>query len=326
MVSQLNIGTAPEDGAEKPSLKSQLLAQVKTFGSAKQLQQSLREAKEAGATPEIVNLFAELVRRGDEIGVQRFCFTRPPEEARKEWLSLPWEDWEKNLSLWAEKGDMGAKEIIDTLNVFAQNTLLRDLLREVVTQFERLCRPVNTYGGLITYLEALVEKQLVQRINYPRNIPEQGVAIERGAGETHLYLPRINIEVSRLGWPFVKAAEARAKNYALKQRTRLEAIKAEATPGLTLTNVSAGKEGNFFLALGPNRGVLIEIQREGNRMIARVVKAVGVWVSPIPSARILWSPETNHVPLRGNQWPSEEIPKALQRQEERILLGNPTAR
>lgn len=315
-----------EEGTPRPSLRDQLLQRAKGLGSAEQLRRTLGEAEEAGATPEIVNLFAELVRRGDEIGIRRYSFSRSPEEARQEWFNLPWTQWEGELHAWAAGGDMGAKEVEENLNLFARNPMLRDLLRDVAVRFVRPCGQISTYGSLARYLENLTGKLAQRVINpNPQRIPERGVVIRKGR-ETYLYLPLREVRLSFLGWPFVKEAEARAEEHAAEQEKKAEALMTEVTPGLTPLKVSAGEEGNLFLSLGWNRGVLIEAKKQNGTMImARVAKAVGIWISGgLPSDWILWSPDTGYVPLRGSQWPLlEEIPKALKMWE--VKLQQPEA-
>ncbi len=312
-VQQAEPVTSTQQKEERtPSLKDQLLQRAKGLGSAEQIRHTLREAEEAGATPEIVKLFGEMVRRGDEIGIRRYGFSRSPEEARQEWLGLSWNQWEENLHSWAIGGDLGAKEVVENLNLFAQNPVLRDFFREVATQFVRPVGQISTYGALVPWLESLVEKKLALRIINPRQTPEQGVTIQKGR-ETYLYLPLKGVRLSTLGWSFVKEAEGRAKAHAAEQELKAKALMAEITQGLTPLKISAGEGGNFFLSLGWNKGVLIEAKKQnGGPMMARVVKAVGLWIpSGLPSPWVLWSPDTDYVPLRGDQWPLEGIPQSL---------------
>lgn len=303
-----------------PSLREKLLQQAEAVGSADQLRQTLREAEEAGAMPEIVNFFVDLIRRGDEIGIQRFSFTRPPQQAQEEWLALPWEKWEENLRSWAKGGDVAAKEVMKNIDLFAQNTLLRDLLREVVIHFERPCRQISTFWGLGRYLESLLEKRFAEKVINPRwKIPERGVEVIQKGGEVHLYLPKKGVRVTLHGWPFIKEAEARAKERERSQKAKAEALDAEATPGLSPLKVSTGEEGNLSLFLGGNRRALIETKKQNSQMIARVAKVVGVYIFPLPSDWVIWSPERDYLPLRGNQWPLEEIPRALKAWENSLL-------
>ena len=175
---------------------------------------------------------------------------------------------------------------MDDMALFAENIFLRDLLRTVVEQYERPCRQIVAYGSLVTYLESLMERNLAQCLTNPRHIPEQGVVIQRGRDE-FLYLPLKGVRVSILGWPFIKEAEERAKRREADQAAKAEALEAEATPGLTPQKVSAGEEGNLFLLLGRNRRVLIEAKKQNGQMMARVVKATGVWIPQLPSEWVL---------------------------------------
>ena len=322
--------SSPAATEETPSLREKILERAKSVSSAEQLCQLFEEAGEIGTTPKVVYLFADMVRRGDNIGVRRFSFSRPPKEASDAWYALNWKQREEKLDEWAKGGDLGAKEVMETLDLIGQNIILRDMLREVVDRFERPCRGINKYGELVPYLKNLADcsPKLAQRITNlrPRQIPKQGVVIQRGRENIDLYLPIQDVSLSALGWLFVKEAEERAKKHAADQEVKIKALRDEATAGLTPLKTSSGEEGFLFLSLGWSRGVLIETNRQnGNQMMARVVKAVNIWVpGGLPSDWIVWSPDRGYVPLRGAKWPLEEIPGALKAWEERILQDKAT--
>lgn len=315
----------PDEGNTNPrSLKDQLLQRAREIGPIENLRNKIREAK-GTATPEIMVLFTETIRWEDKLGVEKLTRTKLAEskgatprevawkKAQLDWFSLSGLEMKNQIKVWAEQGDLEAKEITTNLELFAQNTILRDILWETIDKIERTSRKISGFLLLEQFLEGLVREKLAQKLINPRNIPEKGIVIEKGE-ETWMYLPQKGSQVSWLGWPFIKEAEARARERAEERQRAFNALRAKATPGLNPIRVSEGEEGYLFLFLGGNRGVLIGAKKRKSKMMARVVESVGIIISNLPSPWVEWR-ETEY---RSNEWPTIEIPQALMTWTEKV--------
>lgn len=312
-------GSEPKE-QEPPTLKALLLGKVANVTTIGEVRKAIKEGDEIAASPELVDFFVKLIQEADAMGVRRNSVTRSPQEAEEHWFSLSWEDREAQLRSWAAE-DAGARTLIENIDLFNRNFLAKEIVRAVVTSFERPCRGIKTYSGLILFLNELVAKNFAIKFTNPQRQPDAAVIIRSGP-YTYAFLPKAVIQVAKLGWHFVKEAEARARNTSEARVEGVESLKEEATKGLNPASVSAGQEGKLLLFIGgrSDRAVFLEVrERSDGKMEARVRVAVGIWIKPpLPSLWTQWTPETRYIPATGPQWPAEEIPRSLQAWTERI--------
>ncbi len=296
-----------------PTLKEVLMQSVRETGSIGAIRANINEAKEAAA-PEVMKLFAEIIEWGDRLGVEKTLKVAPRETkeeaeqaARANWLKLSWKDWEEKMREFAQY-DPGAKAILEKLEPFCQNKILRDTLWQTITEIERPSRGVSGFMLLGGLLEELVKKSLAQKIPDPRVTPPNGI-VTRNNGGRCLYLPAKGIQISALGWQFIKAAEGRAQGRAEEKRKAIEELRKKADEGITPLNARSKKKTCFFLWLGKGMAILIEVKTvKKTHSTARVTEGVGIPRGiNLPSKEIPWDPEGGF----DGEWPLREIPGAL---------------
>jgi len=62
----------------------------------------------------------------------------------------------------------------------------------------------------------------------------------------------------------------------------LDEMRAKATPGFTSAMALAGQEGDVYLDLGPEKGMLVHVQTYGPAgILVTIVETVGIMSSPI---------------------------------------------
>jgi len=295
---------APQPSKKGPSLRDRLLAQAKSASTVSQLQQTFRDADDAGATPEIVRDFAETVGAMDACARHKLTATKSAKEAAAEWMAMTWDEQEHFLDGLAQKGDVSAKEIMNRLASFTENIPLRDMLREVVDRFQRPLARAENFFHLKKVLDELVQTGLAICIKEPRIIGEHKVYLELDEGK-FLYLPKNQIRIAKVGWQFALQAFERAK----ENQKLLNDLRAKATPGLTPEKVSKGEEGKLFLLLGPVQAVIIKCAKKGDTMRATVTEAIGLDVD-LPAKPVDW--DGRYDKSKGKQWCDFRIPGSLE--------------
>lgn len=303
-----------KDGQEM-SLREKILQATQSAETTTVLRQTLDEAKECQASPEVIKRFADFVRQADELAVYKIGLSMPQWDAKRSWFESSWKEQEEMLQEWSLEDNM-AQAVLNNLAVFNQNIPLRDFLRSIVERFERPLRRINTVAGLKRFLDKAAEEGLVHRISNPSYATERGVRITEHKTEL-LYLPKKEIQVTVGAWTFVKEAEDRAK----ANQEKLDSLREKATPGLTPAKISKGQEGILYLTLSGTQAVLLEAVSEGNWMTVRVKDSIGLKEDQLPTEPQLWDKEL-HKPAQGNSGKWALISRALeewaQRQEKAV--------
>lgn len=295
-----------ENGSAKkvePSLREKLLQTTRMVASANVLRETLKEARDCQATPEIVKGFVDLVRQADELALYHLSLTMSERDARDRWEDLGWKEQEESLQGWALENE-AAKAIVANLASFNTNPPLREFLNQVM-EWEIPLRGIQTLHGLKKFLDDVAEDGLAHRIVRPSYESERGITITLGR-DTIMFLPKKDVAVSTAAWPFVQEAHARCK----ANQEQLDGLKAKATKGLTPAGISRGQEGTLFLTLSGTQAILLEAYMQGSWMSVKVTESVNLKEDQLPQDSQLWDEKARRPSNTVGKW--ARIAKALE--------------
>jgi hypothetical protein len=159
-------------------------------------------------------------------------------------------------------------------------------LWELMTVIVRPADSVNTYHDLSQLMKYLRDqRKLVQSRMADRNQkhwPQGTIVLGEGWHQVG-YMPAMErnhkIPLAEAGWPYVLAAEGRAKEWAGQRKDQLEDLKSQADV-ISLEDVEGGKQGQVFLKTGPNSGALAAVKKDGRGLGVRIVRTIGMRARP----------------------------------------------
>ncbi|MCX6724274.1 MAG: hypothetical protein NT155_03855 [Candidatus Staskawiczbacteria bacterium] len=303
--------TAPPKPAKPGGLLNLILKAGKNM-KGDEVAEAIQEAGAVLTDAGAVATFVEAINLADALAMQKLGFDDPT--VKDWWFQLELPKLEEQLQHWASNGDASAKQILATLSAFRQSQVdVMGPLWRLVNEIVRPANDVRTYHDLSELMKDLLAKGLVDPIT-PRGryMPKNAVAI----GDYKGYLPAAErghpIPMVQAGWPFIKAAEARAQKRVQEQEERVATLERE-TANLSPNEAFAKQEGDVFLKVGPRSGALLHIT---NRQI-RIVEVIGLKLSGPRNSLFLSSGR--------NSWPNEDLFRAFEAWRKPIFSDTPPA-
>ena len=303
-----------QGSGKRMSMRDKILAMTDGVSTAGELRDVLDDAKGCEASQEIVDRFVDLMDEVNNLAVHNLSREMSRRDAQGRWDNLSWNEREDLLVEWAEAGDTEVEKRLEKIPAFYEDTQgkvnvpTKIFLREIVDQFAIPLRWIHTLPGLEEFLDELAEVKppkipLVTKLYKPDFVPDDAIRLGKDGA---IYLPKRGATKIARAWPLIKKVEAMAREL----ESKMNALRAKATPNLTPGKISEGKEGNLFVFLSGKEGVLLQaVRQEDNRITVKVIESVGLEESQLPQEPQQWSKKRHEPVVNTGKW--TRICKAL---------------
>ena len=255
---------------------------------------------------EAVGTFTKALSEADALAIQKLSFSRSEIEVQEEWYALSLPKIEDHLKVWAEAGSEAAEGVMAVLNAIRETAKTVDAIDPLWRLYLEIVRPANnvrSYHDLTELLRELRQKNLVETFMDRNHYPAKAIVTKAGDWHKVVHLPAMEkgktILMAETGWPFLKEAEDRAKEWAEGRRNRLDELKGSATKGFTSADAEEGKEGTLFLQAGLNRGALLQIHKTEAGIRVRISRAIGMPLRT-PTDWMSWN-------AKQDAWPERDL-------------------
>ena len=297
----------PVVAAKKPAAKRDPFASLFKAGAALEavdIVGSVAMKDDILANPKAVAMFVKAISDADRLAISRLSFDRPESEVCQEWYALNFARIEAQLQVWKKTGNDSASKI---LAVFAEVRQLSKVAIEPLWQLYReIVRPANnanSYPELTALLKVLRKKNLTQVDFCRRNYPEaRAIRINVGDRDWNIHMPAQErgrtIPIIDVAWPFLKAAESRAKQRARGKQDLLRGLRKSADEGYFPADAEAGEDGTLFLGFGESRGASIQVRNTDAGIRVRVSNAIG-FPFHTPTQWLSWNAKQSAWPDNG---------------------------
>jgi len=309
---------AKAEVAKPTQTESSLMDEILRAGDAlngEKVAEAIQTAHQILTNASAVAVFANAIISADDLAMQKLGFDRDAGKAQAKWYTLTLVELEKQLRCWAENGDQVAGALLKPLAMFEKSKAdVTQQLWRLMTEIIRPTRGVRSYYDLSQLLKKLVDMGLVERLArncYPEKAVVLGV-LQHSTG----YLPSMErgmvIPMAEAAWPWIKKAEAQAKQWTENKHKRLVELHSQDT-GMTPVEAENGREGKVFLQVGPNSGALLLI---GRRRI-RFEEIVGLKLSGPARGTLNWNAGQNY-------WPNDDLYYAFEAWKKSSPPSDPT--
>jgi len=260
---------APKPAVVKPSnsvLDAILKKGAKLDGKA--IVAAIDTANDILASEKAVTAFVEAINIADALAINRLSSRM----SRADWYRLSPIVVKEHLRGWADDGDKNAMQALEAVDTFNISTVdVTKSLWELVNLIVRPANAVASYYQLTQLLEDLLSKGILDMRRNLEEWPDEVILITRGR-DTIGYRPAKDRMMAEYGWPWLKEAEARAKERADGNQLRLDEMRSQDT-GLTFAEATKGGEGYLFFKTGHNSGALLDVRSNG---VVRFASTVGM--------------------------------------------------
>jgi hypothetical protein len=292
------------------SLAEKLRAATSGVNTVSGLRNLLADARSVEDSQEAVDGFVGLYDEAAALAVFIMSSDGISEaEATRIWNRMSWDDKMDHLRTWTKNDVAEAEGIRTRLNDCFKdvdgkvNTAAQSFLLEFVSRFVNPLKQMTTIDQLLNLLDELAKPndpttiQLVTRIIKPRFESPNGLRIRRD-GVDAMYIPKEGVRKIARAWKYIKQTYDRvAETYK-----KIDALRVKSTVGLTLPDISHGREGLFFLPVGNDRAILMEAKLRDGKMTVGVTDSAGFANNELPNSVQSWDARRCEPATRQNNW------------------------